>query len=91
MPSNFVGFDIQIDLGGGALETVPAVTAVEVRDVTDADPVTGVGAIALTDIASDSSGHVAAGTVSVAVGRTVRFAWFRDVDARCGSAIQITT
>jgi hypothetical protein len=97
MPSDFTGFDVLVtyieEVDGVEMEreaTVPGVTVI-VRDVTDADPVTGVGAIALADLLADSSGHVAAGTAAVAAGRTLRFAWLRTLDGRCGSATQVTT
>jgi hypothetical protein len=90
MPSNFTGFDVKIDIGGGIEKLVPGVT-IEVRDITDADPETGVGAVALADLVADGSAHVAAGTLAIDPGSSVRFSWFRDVDGRCGSAVQVTT
>jgi hypothetical protein len=88
--SNYASFDVKIDNGDGMETLVPA-AVVKVRDVTAANPVTGVGAIALADLESDGNGHVAAGSLAIAVGRIVRFSWFRDLDGRCGSAVQVTT
>ncbi len=89
MPSSaFTGFDVKIDDNG--TEILLSEVTVYVRDVTDADPATGAGAIALDDLESDESGHVVAGTLPVAAGRMVRFGWFRNVDVRCGSAVQTT-
>lgn len=90
MPSNYTGFDVLIDDADGTWTPVPNVT-VKARDITGADPATGAGAAALPDLASDADGHVAAGTFAIAAGRSVRFFWVRDLDGRCGSAVQITT
>ena len=89
--SAYQGFDVMIDNDDGTQTLMPSVV-IKVRDITAANPATGVGAIALPDLASDVNGHVAAGTLTgVAVGRLIRFGWFRDADARCGSAVQVTT
>jgi hypothetical protein len=90
MPSEFTNFDVVIDKGDGTEALVPNVT-VKVRDITDADPETGAGAVALPDLLADADGHVAAGTLAIDAGRVVRFGWLRDLDVRCGSAVQITT
>lgn len=90
MPSNYTAFDVKFDNYDG--QPVPVANAVvKVRDVQDANPTTGVGAIALPDIAADANGHVAAGVLAIAAGRKVRFFWVRDADGRCGSAIMTTT
>ncbi len=68
-----------------------SLAVVKVYDVTNADPADGSGAIALPDVAADADGHVAAGTLSVAVGRIVRFAWSRAADGMCGFAEQVTS
>lgn len=89
MPSNFVGFELRVDVGG---ETVPIPSAtVKVYDITDADPETGVGAVALADVTSDVDGLVASGTVAVDAGSVVRFSYTRAADGLCRSDSQVTT
>lgn len=82
--SNYNGFELKLDIGDGLPHYVASQT-VQVWDVTDADPLTGAGAIALADVASDAGGLVASGTAAVAAGRTLRFRWTRDVDGKCVS------
>lgn len=62
--SNYLGFDVLIDNDDGTTTPVASHT-VHVWDVT--------GNAALPDVATDASGHVAAGTLAVAAGTTVRF------------------
>jgi hypothetical protein len=88
--SNYAAFDVLIDLGTGTYTLVPLAT-VKVYDIQAADPVTGVGAIALPDITSDADGHVAPGTLAISAGRKVRFSWNRTTDGRCGSATAVTS
>jgi hypothetical protein len=96
MPSGYDGFEVGVlytEVVGGRemVRTAPVPgQTITVRDVTDADPVTGLGAVALPDLASDADGWVAAGTLAVDAGRTVRFSWFRALDGRCGQAEQTT-
>lgn len=87
--SNYNGFELKQDLADGLAHYLASET-VRVWDVTDADPETGVGAIALADTTSDVDGLVAAGTVPVAAGRTLRFRWTRDADGKCVSDTQVT-
>ena len=65
MPSSsYGGFDVLIDNDDGT--TTPVVSQpVHVYDVANS--------VALADVASDGVGHVATGTLAVAVGSTVRF------------------
>jgi hypothetical protein len=88
--SNYAGFELKVDTGDGLPHYLPSET-VQVWDIEGADPETGVGAIALPDITSDSDGHVAGGTVSVAAGRRLRFRWTRDADGKCVSDTLVTT
>jgi hypothetical protein len=91
MPSsNYTGFELRLDLNDGLPHYLPGET-VQVWDVEDADPETGVGAISLPDVTTDINGHVASGTVSIAAGRRIRFRWTRDADGRCVSDTQVTT
>jgi hypothetical protein len=90
MASKFVGYEVRFTDDDITTTPVPGAT-VEVRDVTDADPVTGVGAIRLDDIEADSNGHVATTTLTgVAVGRVLRFTWNRDEDGRAATLIRTT-
>jgi hypothetical protein len=79
--SNYPAFEVKIDNDDGTTSPVPGET-VKVYDVTNS--------AALSDIASDGDGHVAAGTVPVAAGTEVRFS-FNQVDGHCGYAEVITT
>jgi hypothetical protein len=88
--SSFLGFDVTIDKKDGTFAPV-AGAVVAVRDVTDADPVTGAGAVALADVVADGAGHVASGELAVAAGRRIRFTWVRALDGRCGSIVRVTT
>jgi hypothetical protein len=90
MPSAYTGFDVKLDNNDGTETLVPSVT-VKAYDIQDANPATGVGAIALPDVNADVNGHVPAGTFNIAVGRKVRFSWTRAADGRCGSATTTTT
>jgi hypothetical protein len=89
MPSTYPGFDVKTNVSG--TDYPVASETVKVYDITGADPTTGVGATALPDLATDSSGHVAGGTLSIAAGRTVRFSVRRAVDGLTRSWVQVTT
>ena len=82
MPSSsYGGFDVLIDNDDGT--TTPVVGhSVHVYDVTNS--------VALTDVASDVSGHVATGTLAVTVGTTVRF-WVDLGNGRVGFNEVVTT
>jgi hypothetical protein len=88
--SSYAAFELVIDNDDGTFTPVPSV-AVKVYDVTDADPETGAGAIALADTASDSSGTVPGASVAVAAGRRLRFSYQRAADGLAGFAEQVTT
>lgn len=90
MPSDYSAFEVYIDNDDGTVTPLGSQT-VKVHDVTDADPVTGAGAIALADTASDSGGTVPGATVAVAVGRRLRFSYQRAADGLCGFAEVETT
>ncbi len=66
--SNYDAIDCAIDNGDGTLTKLAGVT-VNVYDVTHS--------AALLDLTADSSGHIPAGTLSVAVGTTIRFGFKR--------------
>jgi hypothetical protein len=89
MPSSFAGFDVKVTVSG--IDYPIASEAVKVYDLTGSDPTTGVGATALSDLATDGSGHVAGGTLSIAAGRTVRFSVMRAADGLNRSFVQVTT
>jgi hypothetical protein len=74
MPSSYSGFDVLIDNDDGTTTPV-ASHAVHVYDKSHS--------VALSDVATDASGHVASGTLAVAVGTTVRF-WVDLGDGRVG-------
>lgn len=81
MPSNYSGFEVLIDNDNGTITPVPSQT-VKVYDVTNST--------ALSDLASDANGHVAAGTLSVAVGTSVRFSASK-ANGQCGYKEELTT
>lgn len=81
MPSNYTGFDVEIDEDDGTTTPVAA-AVVKVYDVTNA--------AALPDIAADAFGHVAAGALAVDAGTLVRFSVQR-ADGMCGYTEKITT
>jgi hypothetical protein len=87
--SNYVGFDVKVSSGG--VDYPVALETVKVYDLTGSDPTTGAGATALPDLATDSSGHVADGTLAIAAGRTVRFSVMRAADGLSRSWVQVTT
>lgn len=97
MPSRFLGFDVKIDPRTGPSASAPMGfvrvpgAVLHVRDVTDEDLATGAGAIALDDIVADGDGVVASGTLDVAVGRTIRFTWYRALDGKSGVIERVTT
>lgn len=88
MPSNYTGFDVKLTVAG--VDYPIASTTVKVYDLTGSDPTTGTGATALSDLATDGSGHVASGTLPIAAGRTVRFS-VRRADGLTRSFTQVTT
>lgn len=65
MPSNYSGFEVGYDKEDGVAPTKFASQVVKVRDVTNGAD--------LADLTADGNGTVAAGTLSVAVGTTIRF------------------
>lgn len=87
--SNYAGFDVKIVVGG--TEYPVASATVKVYDLTGSDPTTGAGATALPDLATDSAGHVAGGTLAIAAGRTVRFSVTRAADGLNRCFTQVTT
>jgi hypothetical protein len=80
--SNYVAFDIVFGEDDGSQTPAAGVQTVKVYNVT--------GGAALADLASDASGHVAAGALAVAAGTLVRFSAQR-TDGRAGYAEQVTT
>ncbi|HEX8500808.1 MAG TPA: hypothetical protein VF659_09465 [Pyrinomonadaceae bacterium] len=90
MASKVTGLEVKYTDDDISTTPVPGAT-VEVRDVTDADPVTGAGAIRLDDIVADGSGVIPTTTLAgVAVGRLLRFTWKRESDGRSGTALRTT-
>lgn len=89
MPSNYAGFDVKRNVAG--TDYPVGAETVKVYDITGADPTTGAGAVALPDLVTDSSGHVAGGTLSIAAGRIVRFSVRRAADGLTRSFTQVTT
>jgi hypothetical protein len=79
--ATYAAFDVKLDNRDGTETLLPSET-VHVYDVTN-------GA-ALADIASDANGHVAAGSLAVAVGTLIRFSFHR-ADGLCGYAETLTT
>lgn len=79
--SNYTAFEVLIDNDDGTTTPVPSQT-IDVYDVTNST--------ALSDIASDANGHVAGGTVAVAVGTTVRFSAAK-ANGQCGYSEIVTT
>ena len=89
MPSNYEGIEWKVSVAG--VEYPVASTAVKVHDLTGSDPTDGTGSTALSDLATDASGIMAAGTLAtVAVGSTVRFTVTRP-DGLSRSISQVTT
>jgi hypothetical protein len=89
MPSDYEGIEWKVSVLG--VEYPVASATVKVHDIEDADPTDGTGATALSDLSTDGSGIMAAGTLAtVAVGRTVRFTVIR-ADGLARSITQITT
>jgi hypothetical protein len=88
--SNYASFTVKLDNYDGTFTVVPFAT-VKVWDIQDADPATGVGGVALPDLAADAQGVVAPGILAIAAGRKVRFRWSRDTDGKGGTAITTTT
>jgi hypothetical protein len=80
--SNHPSFEVKIRNPDKTITMVPDQT-VHVYDVTNA--------VLLDDLASDANGIVAAGTLPVAAGTLVRFAFFRAADLECGKVEKITT
>lgn len=90
MASKFVGLEVKFTDDDITTTPVPGET-VEVRDVTDADPVTGVGAIRLDDLVTDDHGIIPTTTLAgVVVGRVLRFTWYRNTDGRTGTVLRTT-
>lgn len=81
MPSNYPAFDVLVDNDDGTTSPVPS-TTIKVYNVT--------GSAALADLASDADGHVAAGTLAVAVGTLIRFSFSR-TNGQCGFSEVLTT
>jgi hypothetical protein len=88
MPSNYAGIEWKVQIAGVAYPVASA--TVKVHDLTGSDPTTGTGSTALSDLATDGSGIMAAGTLAIAVGRTVRFTVTR-ADGLTRSVTQVTT
>lgn len=80
--SHYPSFEVKIRKPD---KTIVMVTdqVVHVYDVTNEE--------LLDDIESDENGIVAAGTLPVAVGTVVRFAFFRASDLECGKVEKTTT
>lgn len=65
MPSNYSGFEVGYDKEDGNAPVPFASQTIKVRDVTNSAD--------LSDLTADGAGTVAAGTLPVAVGTTIRF------------------
>lgn len=65
MPSNYQGFEVGYDKEDGTAPVKFASQVVKVRNVT--------GGADLPDLTADANGTIASGTLSVAVGTTIRF------------------
>jgi len=81
MPSNYAAFDVMFENDDGTTTPAPVET-VHVYDAT--------ALAALSDLVTDSNGHIPAGTVSGAAGTVLRF-WVDHGDGRVGYAEVITT
>jgi hypothetical protein len=81
MPSNYASFEVKIDNDDGTTTPVASET-VTVYDVTNDE--------ALDDLTSDVDGHIAAGTLDVAAGTSVRFS-VALADGRTGYKEEVTT
>jgi len=79
--SSHSAFDVKIDNRDGTFTMLGSQT-VHVYDVTHST--------ALSDLTSDADGHVASGTLAVAVGTVIRFSVSR-ADGVCGYAETTTT
>jgi hypothetical protein len=79
--SNYASFEVKIRKPDKTIVMVPSQT-IHVYDVTHS--------AALADIASDTNGIVAAGTVPVAAGTLIRFSFWR-ADGECGKKEATTT
>jgi hypothetical protein len=80
--SNYPSFEVKIRHPDKTV-TMLASQTVHVYDVTHAT--------LLADIVSDADGIVAGGTLAVAPGTLVRFAFFRASDLECGKLEMTTT
>lgn len=81
MASAYAAFDVLIEAEDGTMVPVPLQT-VKVYDFTNS--------AALSDLATDANGHIAAGTVTPAAGTTIHFS--ADLgDGRKGYAEIVTT
>ena len=80
--SNYSTFEVKIRNPDKTVVMVPNQT-VHVYDVTNG--------VLLDDIESDADGIVAGGTLPVAAGTLVRFAFFRAADLECGKVEKVTT
>lgn len=88
MPSDYEGIEWKVSVDG--IEYPVASATVKVHDITAADPTDGSGSTALSDLSTDGSGIMAAGTLAIAAGRTVRFTVTR-ADGLTRSISQVTT
>lgn len=79
--SNYAAFDCLLDNNDGTTDPINSET-IHVYDVTNS--------ASLTSIASDANGHVAGGTLSVAVGTLIRFSFSRS-NGLCGYSEVLTT
>jgi hypothetical protein len=79
--SNYGLFEVKIVNRFTRVVTMAVSQTIHVYDVTN-------GAV-LADIASDANGHIAAGTLPVAVGTQIRFSFWR-ADGECGK-LEVTT
>lgn len=79
--SNYTAFDVLTDNDDGTTTPVASQT-IKVYDVTHST--------ALADTTSDANGHVAGGSLAVAVGTLIRFS-FSKTNGICGFSEQTTT
>lgn len=84
MPSNYVAFDVykRPTPLSNQWVLVPGAT-VKVRDITNSAN--------LSDLMADGAGHVAGGTLAVAVGTLIRFRYEPGGNDPHGEAYQVTT
>jgi hypothetical protein len=80
--ANYESFEVYVKEADGS-RTPVASAVIKVYNVT--------GAVALSDLAADVNGVVAAGSLAPAAGTLIRFKWEHVTDLRCGFSEQTLT